>query len=74
MDIEKYIAEINPHEMALRIAEACIGVKRKAGYTPEALLKEMRLQYPDEVVGFYRAAWAAAKYLEESINDYKKVN
>lgn len=73
MQTEKFIAEMNPHELALRIAEACIGVKRKPGYTPEALLTEMRQQYPDEVAGFYRAAWASAKYLEESINNFQKV-
>lgn len=71
--IETYIAEMNPHEMALRIAEACLGVKRKPGFSPEYLLSEMRDQYPHEVAGFYRAALAAAKYLEESINSRERV-
>lgn len=72
--IEKYIAQINPHEMALRIAEASMGIKRPPGKTAEQVMKEMKNSFPDIVPGFYRAALAAAKYLEESINDYKRVN
>jgi len=74
MTTEKYIVQINPHEMALRIAEACIGVNRKGDAAPEVVLAYLRKQQPDAVAGFYRAAWAAAKYLEESINEMTKVN
>jgi len=69
-----YCLGSNPHEMALRIAEASIGLKRPDGADAKAILDKMREDFdPAMVAGFYRAALAAAKYLEESINDYQRV-
>lgn len=73
MDIEKYIAEINPHEMALRIAEAACGFKRPEGKAPEEAMQELIAADEFAGRGFYRAALAAGKYLEEAINNYKRV-
>lgn len=72
--MNKFIAEINPHEMALRIGQAACGIKKPEGLSAEEALDEMRKIDAETVAGFYRAAWAAAQYLEESINDYKMVN
>lgn len=71
--IEKWIAELNPHEMALRIAEATCGFKRPAGKAALACMQELLAQDEDAASGFYRAALAATKYLEEAINNYSKV-
>lgn len=73
MTFEKYIAQIDPHEMALRIAESLMGLNRPFGKTAEQALTEMKSQDSQAVAGFYRAALAAAKYLEEAINDYQRV-
>lgn len=73
MDIEKYIAELNPHELALRIAEAACHFKRPPGKEAEACMQELIAADEFTGRGCYRAALAAAKYLEESINNYQKV-
>lgn len=71
--LEKYIAQLNPHEMALRIAEACMSIERPKGQTAEDSLNTMKEQDPEAVRAFYRAAFAAAKYLEEEINNSQRV-
>lgn len=72
--IEKYIAQINPHELALRMAEAACGFKRPPGKNAEEAMQELIAADEFTGRGFYRAALAAGKYLEEAINDYKRVN
>lgn len=71
--IEKYIAQLNPHEMALRIAEDCMSIERPKGRTAEEALNIMKDEDPDAVKASYRAALAAAKYLEEEINNSQRV-
>lgn len=74
VQIEKWIAELNPHEMALRIAEAACQIRRPPGKSAEEALAEMRKHDEFAVAGFYRAALAAAKYLEEAVNNFSRVN
>jgi hypothetical protein len=72
--IEKYIAELKPHEMALRLAEAATNLKRDPLKTAEANMLAIKKADPDAFASFYRMALAAAQYLEEAINDYQRVN
>lgn len=76
MTEEKWIAQIEAHEMACRICEAMTGWKRDPGKTPEIALSELAAQgevQKEAVGGFYRAALAAGLYMEEAINDYQRV-
>lgn len=72
--MKKFVAEIDPDEMALRIAESCIGAKRVGNCPAAEILADLRQTEPAMVAGFYRAALAAVKYLEESINNRAKVH
>lgn len=68
MTVEKYIAKMNAHEMACRIAEAISGLKRPAGTTAEEMMNKVRETNPIAHAQYYRAAGAAGKYIEEAIN------
>lgn len=74
--MDKLIAELNPHEMAIRIAEAVMNVQRPKGLSANEALDQIASTDKDSaeaVKGFYRAALSAAKYLEEAINNYQRV-
>ena len=59
------VAEADPNELACRIAEAAIGVKRPKGVTAHDAMKV----FPDEErAGFYKAAERATEYIIECIN------
>jgi len=73
MTVEKYIAKMNAHEMACRIAEAISGLKRPAGTTAEEMMNKVRETNPIAHAQYYRAAGAAAKYIEEAINAHAKL-
>lgn len=65
----KFFAEIDPVELACRIAEGIIGAARPEGKTA----KEALDQFPDaDRVSFYRAANKAATYLAERVNQMKR--
>ena len=73
--IEKRIACIESHELALRICEAVCQIKRPKAKTAEAAMAELR-KMPDgeEVVaGCYRAALAAGLYFEQCINKRQRI-
>lgn len=58
----KLVADIDPSELACRIAEGAIGVKRPKGVTPQQALSDLDKESRD---GFYRAAYNAAQYMTE---------
>lgn len=63
-------APINMEELAVRIAEACLGVRRPAGVSAATALQGMESDIPGGqgmVAGFRRAALAAANYVAECI-------
>ncbi len=70
---DKYIAKMDAHEMACRLAEAAMGLKREAGLTAEQAMQAISLQDKDAGAAFYRMALAAAKYMEDAINDFQRV-
>lgn len=60
--------KIDTAELTLRIAEACLGMKRPPGISAEEALGQLRAAEPDHVAGFDRAALRAAEYLVECFN------
>jgi len=56
------VIEFDREELACRIAEHCMGMKRPAGRTPKQALSQFP---PDIRDGFYRAATASLAYLQE---------
>jgi len=66
---DKYIAQMNAHEMAIRLAEAAMGITRPAGFTAEQCMARIAKQDEDGAAAFYRMALAAANYMEDSINE-----
>jgi hypothetical protein len=60
--------EIDRIELTLRIAEACLGMKRPAGMSATEALEQLRGVKPDIVAGFEKAAINAAEYLVECFN------
>ncbi len=69
--VNKFIAEVDPDELALLIAEAVIGVVRP----PNQTAKECMAHFPPEDRGrFINAAWAAAKYMTGTFNNAKPTN
>lgn len=60
--------EIDSAELTLRIAEACLGMKRPAGTSARDALSELRSVQPEHIAGFDRAAMRAAEYFIECIN------
>lgn len=61
-------AEIDSAELTLRIAEACLGMRRPPGMTARDALAQLRASEPDHIAGFDRAAIRAAEYFIECIN------
>ncbi len=61
-------AEIDRDELTLRIAEACLGMKRPPGTSAKDALAQLRAAEPEHVAGFDRAAFRAAEYFVECIN------
>jgi hypothetical protein len=63
------IAEIDPQELALRIAEGFLGIRRPAGKTAAQALA----YFPDEErEGFMRAAAKAAEYISDCVAKGKR--
>lgn len=60
--------EIDSAELTLRIAEACLGMKRPPGIAAQEALGQLRSSQPDIIAGFDRAAIRAAEYFVECIN------
>ncbi|GEM_PF-4501361 len=63
-------APIDMEELAVRIAEACLGLKRPAGVSAATVLRGFESDIPggqDMVAGFRRAALAAVNYVAERI-------
>lgn len=61
----KYIAEISEGELAIRMAEAAIGIKRPAGKNVQECLDSFPADWGD---AFGRAAKAAMAYWAECID------
>lgn len=61
----KYIAEISEGELAIRMAEAAIGIKRPPGKTVQECLDSFPADWGD---AFGRAAKAAMNYWAECID------
>ena len=61
-------SEIDLAELTLRIAEACIAIKRPAGKPARECLAELYAAQPEIMGGFNRAAIRAAEYFVECIN------
>jgi hypothetical protein len=59
------IVEFDQIELALRIAEACLGRKRPAGLTPAQAMRQMARMDEDMHDGFMRAAASAMFYFKE---------
>ena len=60
--------EIDSAELTLRIAEACIAIRRPPGLPAKDALAQLRASQPDMIAGFDRAALRAAEYFVECIN------
>lgn len=60
--------EIDSAELTLRIAEACLGMKRPPGMAAQDALAQLRAAEPKHIAGFDRAAMRAAEYFVECIN------
>ena len=61
-------AAIDPAELTLRIAEACIAIKRPVGKPAKECLDELHAAQPEIMAGFNRAAIRVAEYFVECIN------
>jgi hypothetical protein len=66
--------EIPRHELACRIAEASIGLKRPPGVTAIEALAQLRAVEPDTVASFYRVADRAVLFFHECVNAGKAPN
>jgi len=70
-------AAIDSAELTLRIAEACIAIKRPPGKSAKDCLAQLHAAQPDIMAGFNRAALRAAEYFVECINksgNYAEMN
>lgn len=65
----KFVAEINEGELAVRMAEAAIGIKRPPGKSFEECLESFPADWGD---AFHRAARAAMEYWGECIEAGRK--
>ena len=65
----KYIAPISEGELAVRMAEAAIGIKRPPGKSLEECLASFPADWGE---AFLRAARAAMTYWGECIDDARK--
>ncbi|MGC4252452.1 MAG: hypothetical protein QM605_13580, partial [Sphingobium sp.] len=61
------LIEIPRDELALRIAEKCIGLHRPDGLTSSAALAQLAAEFRDIVTGWRAAADAAVAYFHERI-------
>ena len=61
-------APIDAAELTLRIAEACIAIRRPPGIEPKVALAQLRASQPEIIAGFDRAAVRAMEYFVECIN------
>lgn len=66
--VKKLIAEIDPNELACRILEGAMGLRRPAGTTAIQALSELD---PEARAGMYQAAANAAKYISECVDGGK---
>lgn len=66
--VASLIAEVNQHELACRILEGAMGLKRPAGVTAIQALSELDDQAR---AGMYQAAENAARYICECVGDGK---
>lgn len=60
--------EIPRDELACRIAEKCIGLKRPAGKSGSEALAQLQGEFPDMVDAWMRAADAAVLFFHECID------
>lgn len=60
--------EISRDELACRVAEAAIGMKRPTGTTAADAIAQLRRSEPETVESFYRIADRAVLYFHECIN------
>jgi len=67
----KIVAEFDQIELACRIAEGCLGIKRPKNATAQQALNEFNL---DSRIGFLKAAENAMRYMQEELNRSGKVN
>lgn len=67
----KYIAPISEAELACRIAEAAVGIKRKPGLSAEEAIATMPHDWGP---AFRNAARAAMEYWSECIQDANRTN
>lgn len=61
-------AAIDPAELTLRIAEACLAMKRPPDMSARDALDQLRSKEPDIIAGFDRAADRVVSYFIECIN------
>lgn len=66
--VHRLIAEIDPAELACRILEGAMGIKRPPGATA---LQSLSTLDEEARVGMYRAAENAARYIAECIDGGK---
>ena len=64
-----FVFEIDSSELALRIAEACLDMRRPQDVSSKDALEQMRMIAPGHVDGFIRAAAKAAEYITECFTD-----
>jgi hypothetical protein len=62
-------AAIDPAELTLRIAEACIAMRRPPNLSAKDALAQLRAREPDIIAGFDRAAVRVCDYFVECINE-----
>lgn len=62
------VAEIDGDELALVIAEACIGIKRPLGRSAASCLAELAAKDPVIVAGFRKAAHRGLEYVTACIS------
>ena len=60
--------EISADELACRIAEQAIGLRRPIGVSAKAALAQLHATEPNTVDSFYRMAEAAVRYMRECVN------
>ena len=63
--VKALIAEIDPNELACRIAEACMNIRRPAGVSAKQALDSLD---QEAAIDFRKAARSAATYIAECIN------
>lgn len=64
--------EIPRDELACRIAEKCVGMKRPAGTSATEALAQLEAEFPDIVAAWRASADAAVLYFYECVNAGKQ--